>query len=105
MRENTKAYDMGDDVAEELKVERLNEIIELQNGIAYDINQLLIGSNVEVLVERDSSRSAEDLLGRTDTNKKTLFPRENATVGELRRVRIERANAQTLFGTLIPSVN
>lgn len=104
-RENTKAYDMGDDVAEELKVERLNEIIELQNGIAYEINQTLIGTEVEVLVERDSSRSADDLLGRTDTNKKTLFARGNANVGELRTVKIERANAQTLFGQLVPGVN
>jgi tRNA-2-methylthio-N6-dimethylallyladenosine synthase len=104
-RENTKAYDMGDDVAEELKVERLNEIIELQNGIAFDINQTMIGTDVEVLVERDSSRSADDLLGRTDTNKKTLFARGDANVGELRTVRIDRANAQTLFGTLLPGVN
>lgn len=104
-RENTKAFEMGDDVAEELKTERLNEIIELQNGIAFDINQQLIGTDVEVLVERDSSRSTEDLLGRTDTNKKTVFPRGNAAVGELRRVRIDRANAQTLFGTLLPGTN
>ena len=104
-RENTKAYDMGDDVTEELKVERLNEIIELQNGIAFDINQSLIGTDVEVLVERDSSRSANDLLGRTDTNKKTVFARGNANIGELRNVRIDRANAQTLFGTLVTSVN
>jgi tRNA-2-methylthio-N6-dimethylallyladenosine synthase len=104
-RENTKAYEMGDDVTEELKVERLNEIIELQNGIAFDINQTLIGTEVEVLVERDSSRSADDLLGRTDTNKKTVFARGNANVGELRTVKIDRANAQTLFGSLVPSVN
>ncbi len=104
-RESTKAWEMGDDVAEELKVERLNEIIELQNGIAFDINQLLIGKEVEVLVERDSSRSADDLLGRTDTNKKTLFPREDGAVGEIRTVRIERANAQTLFGTLVSNMN
>ena len=104
-RESTKAWEMGDDVAEELKVERLNEIIELQNGIAFDINQLLIGKEVEVLVERYSSRSADDLLGRTDTNKKTLFPREDGAVGEIRTVRIERANAQTLFGTLVSNMN
>jgi len=104
-RENTKAWDMGDDVAEELKVERLNEIIELQNGIAFDINQLLIGKDVEVLIERDSSRSADDLMGRTDTNKKTVFPRGNAIVGEIRKVKIERANAQTLIGKLVSNMN
>ena len=104
-RENTKAWDMGDDVPEELKVERLSEIIDLQNGIAFEINQSLIGKEVEVLIERDSSRSADDLHGRTDTNKKAVFPRGDAAIGEFRQVRIERANAQTLFGKLVPRVN
>jgi tRNA-2-methylthio-N6-dimethylallyladenosine synthase len=101
-RENTKAWDMGDDVPEELKVERLSEIIEIQSVISQEINQSIIGKEVEVLIERDSSRSADDLLGRTDTNKKTLFPREDAIVGQYRKVKIERTNAQTLFGTLVP---
>ncbi len=96
---------MGDDVPEEVKVERLSEIIELQNGIAFEINQSLIGKDVEVLIERDSSRSADDLHGRTDTNKKAVFPRENAAIGEIRKVRVERANAQTLFGRLVPGNN
>jgi tRNA-2-methylthio-N6-dimethylallyladenosine synthase len=101
-RENTKAWDMGDDVPEELKVERLSEIIEIQSVISQEINQSIIGKEVEVLIERDSSRSADDLLGRTDTNKKTLFPREDAIVGQYRKVKIERTNAQTLFGKLVP---
>lgn len=104
-RENTKAWDMGDDVAEEIKVERLSEIIEHQATISGEINQSLIGAEAEVLIERDSSRSSDDLLGRTDTNKKTLFPREDARIGEYRNVKIERANAQTLFGKLIPRMN
>ncbi|MBI2430198.1 MAG: MiaB/RimO family radical SAM methylthiotransferase [Ignavibacteriales bacterium] len=104
-RENTKAWDMGDDIPEEVKVERLNEIIKLQEEISFDLNRQLIGETVEVLVERDSSRSSDDLLGRTDTNKKTLFPRENAKVGEYRRVKVERTNAHTLFGKLFPGVN
>jgi len=104
-RENTKAWDMGDDVTDEVKTERLNEIISLQEEISSEVNQSLVGETVEVLVERDSSRSANDLLGRTDTNKKTLFPRNNALVGEYRKVKIERANAHTLFGKLIGSMN
>ena len=99
-RENTKAWDMGDDIPEEKKLERLNEIILLQESISLDLNQSMIGTNVEVLVERDSSRSADDLLGRTDTNKKTLFPRRDADVGQIRTVKIERASAHTLFGTV-----
>ncbi len=104
-RENTKAWDMGDDVPEELKVERLSEIIDIQSVISQEINQSIIGNEVEVLIERDSSRSTDDLLGRTDTNKKTLFPREDAMVGQYRTVKIERVNAQTLFGKLVPNVN
>lgn len=104
-REHTKAWEMGDDVPDPVKLERLNEIINIQEEISAEINQQLVGETVEVLVERDSSRSKDDLLGRTDTNKKTLFPRENAAVGEYRKVKIERANAHTLFGKLIPNVN
>ncbi len=104
-RENTKAWEMGDDVSEELKVERLSEIIDIQGTISQEINQSMIGKEVEVLIERDSSRSADDLLGRTDTNKKTLFPREDAVVGQYRTVKIERTNAQTLFGKLVPHMN
>ena len=104
-RENTKAWDMGDGIVDEVKVHRLNEIINLQEEISGDLNQSLVGETVEVLVERDSSRSSDDLLGRTDTNKKTLFPRENARLGEYRKIKIERANAHTLFGKLIVSMN
>ncbi len=104
-RENTKAWDMGDDVSDALKVERLSEIIEIQSVISQEINQSIIGKEVEVLIERDSSRSADDLLGRTDTNKKTLFPREDAVIGQYRKVKIERTNAQTLFGKLVSNVN
>jgi tRNA-2-methylthio-N6-dimethylallyladenosine synthase len=104
-RENTKAWEMGDDIAEEIKLERLNEIIEIQEEISAELNQKLIGKTVEVLVERDSSRSAEDLLGRTDTNKKALFPREDGAVGEYRRIIVERTNAHTLFGKLLPRMN
>jgi tRNA-2-methylthio-N6-dimethylallyladenosine synthase len=100
-RENTKAWDMGDDVPEEIKKERLNEIIALQEDISLEQNTKMIGETVEVLVERDSSRSADDCIGRTDTNKKTLFPRGNARVGEYRSVKIERATAHTLFGNLL----
>ncbi|MDD8017248.1 MAG: tRNA (N6-isopentenyl adenosine(37)-C2)-methylthiotransferase MiaB [Bacteroidota bacterium] len=104
-RENTKAWEMGDDVVEEKKVERLNEIIALQEDISNELNRAAVGQTMEVLVERDSSRSSDDLMGRTDTNKKTLFPREDALVGEYRNVKIERATAHTLFGKLVQNVN
>mgnify|MGYP000529390346 FL=1 len=97
-RENTKAWKMGDDISEEIKVQRLNEIIEVQNSIAAEINQTLIGKTVEVLAERESSRSKEDFVGRTDTNKKVLFPKENISIGNYATIKIHKTNSATLFG-------
>lgn len=100
-RENTKAWHMGDDVPEEIKVERLNEIIELQRAISVRKNQELIGQTVEILVEGESKRSSEDFTGRTDGNKMVVFPRGTSHVGELVNVKVERANSATLFGSLV----
>ncbi len=99
-RENTKAWEMGDDIPDEVKGKRLAEIVDLQSEISTRVNEQLLGATVEVLVERDSSRSKNDLLGRTDTNKKVLFPKEDARVGEYRKVKIHKTNSATLFGTL-----
>ena len=99
-RENTKAWHMGDDIPEEIKVARLNEIIDLQRAISVRLNQRMIGQTVEVLVEGPSRKSAEDFCGRTATNKMTVFPRADAEIGQYRRFRIDRANSATLFGSL-----
>lgn len=104
-RENTKAWEMGDTVDEEIKKQRLHEIVLLQESISHEINQSTIGSTVEILVENDSSRSSQDLMGRTDTNKKVVFPRADAKIGEYRTVKIERATAHTLIGTVLSGVN
>jgi tRNA-2-methylthio-N6-dimethylallyladenosine synthase len=104
-RENTKAWDMGDDVSEEIKQQRLAEIVKLQEEISAEINRAAIGKEFEVLVENDSSRSTADLMGRTDTNKKVVFPREDARIGEYRNVKIERVTAHTLIGKLLPRMN
>ncbi len=101
-RENTKAWNMEDDVPEEVKVRRLNEIIELQREISYKRNQEAIGTTVEVLVEGESRKSVNEFCGRTDTNKMVVFPRNGFRPGEYTRVRVERANAATLFGIHVP---
>jgi tRNA-2-methylthio-N6-dimethylallyladenosine synthase len=101
-RENTKAWQMGDDVPDEVKTERLNEIIEIQREISLRRNQELIGQTVEVLVEGPSKKDEAEFCGRTDTNKMVVFPGDGASVGEYRLVRIERVNAATLFGMLEP---
>jgi len=100
-RENTKAWALGDDVPEGVKIDRLNEIIEAQRAISLRRNRELIGRTVEVLVEGESRKSPQDFCGRTDTNKMVVFPRAGLHAGEYVSVRVERANAATLFGTLV----
>jgi tRNA-2-methylthio-N6-dimethylallyladenosine synthase len=101
-RENTKAWDMGDSVPETVKTRRLNEIIELQRSISYTKNQEELGSVMSVLVEGESRKSATDYCGKTDTNKMVVFPRNGEQKGEYANIRIEKANAATLFGTTLP---
>lgn len=98
-RENTKAWHMGDDVAEELKIERLNEIIDLQRELSLRKNEAMVSSVCEVLVEGESTKSASDYCGRTDTNKMVVFPKGACKIGQYLNVRIDRANSATLFGT------
>ncbi len=99
-REGTKAYRMNDDVPEETKTKRLNEIIDLQQTISYELNQKLIGTNEIVLVEGFSKKSDEFLAGRTDSNKVVVLPKDDSIyVGDYVKVKINRATSATLFGT------
>jgi tRNA-2-methylthio-N6-dimethylallyladenosine synthase len=100
-RENTKAWDMGDNVPEEVKVRRLNDIITHQQAISLRRNQALVGTTVEILVERESAKSEVEWMGRTDTNRITVFPKENARLGEIVKIKIHNCNSATLFGTLV----
>jgi tRNA-2-methylthio-N6-dimethylallyladenosine synthase len=99
-RENTKAWHMGDDVPEDLKIERLNQIIDLQRSISLRRNQEMIGRDVEILVEGESTKSASDLCGRTDTNKMVVFPKGTSQIGQYVTIHIDRANSATLFGAV-----
>lgn len=92
---------MPDDVSEELKLSRLNEIIALQNQISAESNKQDIGKEFDVLVEGFSKRSNEQLFGRTSQNKVVIFPRENRRIGEFIRVKITSASSATLFGDVI----
>ena len=100
-REHTKAYAWGDDVPDEVKVTRLNEIIELQQRISREKNQSMIAEVVEVLVEGPSRKSADEFMGRTDTNRVVIFPKTDCNPGNSVRVRIGRANSATLFGSIV----
>jgi tRNA-2-methylthio-N6-dimethylallyladenosine synthase len=96
-RERTKAYEMGDDVPDEVKTHRLNEIIELQQKISYEINQTLIGKKFEVLIEDYSKKSNDFYMGRTDTNKIVILPKDGLKIGDYCLATITRANSATLF--------
>lgn len=104
-REGTKAYKMGDDVPEDVKTKRLQEIIDLQQQISYEINQGLIGKEEIVLVEGFSRKSNEFLSGRTDTNKVTIIlAQENIKPGDYVRVKINKATSATLCGEYLSHI-
>jgi tRNA-2-methylthio-N6-dimethylallyladenosine synthase len=97
------AKKLPDNVPEELKIKRLNEIIALQNEVSNDSNQKDIGRIFEVLVEGFSKRSKEQLFGRTSQNKVVIFPREGRKIGEFIQVKILSASSATLIGEVIAS--
>lgn len=104
-REGTPAFKLGDDIPEETKARRLNEIISLQQNISYEVNQSLVGKTVEVMVEGTSKKSDMQLSGRTDTNKTVIFPIGPFNPGDIVNVKINRASAATLFGEAVGSLN
>lgn len=105
-REGTKAFKMNDDVSEETKTKRLQEIINLQQQISFELNQELIGKEEVVLVEGFSKKSDKFLSGRTDTNKVVIIPVDDRiNVGQYVRVKINRATSATLFGEFVGFVN
>ena len=87
-----------DDVAEEVKVRRLNELIALQNELSAESNRRCEGRAFEVLVEGVSKRSREQLFGRTEQNKVVVFDRGNHHIGEYVNVRITGSSSATLKG-------
>lgn len=97
-RKNTESYKLVDNVSEEVKIRRLNEIIELQRSISLKRNEALVGRKVKVLIEGLSKKSIADYCGRTDTNKMVVFPKNGDVVGEYIDIQIEKVNSATLFG-------
>ena len=92
---------LPDNIAEEEKVRRLNEIIALQNELSLASNRREIGKTVEVLVEGFSKRSHDDMFGRTSQYKTVVFPRAGRHIGELVQVRVLEASAATLRGEIV----
>ncbi len=89
---------LPDDVPEEVKIRRLNEIIALQNRLSAEANARCVGRTYEVLVEGVSKRSREQLFGRTEQNRVVVFDRGTHRVGDLVQVRITGSSSATLLG-------
>lgn len=92
---------MPDNVPEEVKVERLNRMIALQNELSAESNRRDIGKVFEVLVEGFSKRSREHMMGRTQQNKAAVFPRGTVKVGDFVNVRVTDASSATLICELV----
>ena len=92
---------LPDNVPEDVKIRRLNELIALQTEMSAEVNKREEGLEREVLVEGFSKRSREQLCGRTEQGKMVVFDKGNHHVGELVRVRITGSTSATLLGTAL----
>ncbi|MCF8379756.1 MAG: tRNA (N6-isopentenyl adenosine(37)-C2)-methylthiotransferase MiaB [Bacteroidales bacterium] len=91
----------ADDIPEETKTRRLNEIIELQNQLSLESKQKDIGEVFEVLIEGRSKKSSEELFGRTSQNKVVVFPKMHFKTGDYVQVKITDCSSATLKGSAI----
>ncbi len=92
---------LPDDVPEEVKIRRLNEIIALQNELSAEANRKCIGQQYEVLIEGVSKRSRDELFGRTGQNKVVIVPRGDLRIGQTVRVVITESSSATLKGKVL----
>ncbi len=91
---------MPDNVSEEVKIDRLNRMIALQNELSLASNRRDIGKTFDVLVEGVSKRSKEQFVGRNQQNKTLVFPRGNYRVGDIVKVKVLEVSSATLIGEL-----
>ena len=94
------AKHLPDNIPEEVKIHRLNQIIALQNQLSLTSNLNDIGKTFEVLVEGYSKRSRDDFYGRTSQNKVVIFPKNGTKIGDLIDVTIHRATGASLIGEI-----
>jgi tRNA-2-methylthio-N6-dimethylallyladenosine synthase len=92
---------MEDDVPEETKLRRLQEIVALQREHSAMRTQEFVGKTVEVLIEKDSKRSDKDWSGRNPQNIMVVFPKENYKIGEFVNVKITNCTSGTLLGEAV----
>lgn len=95
------AKHLPDNVSEEEKIRRLNELISLQTQISAERNKEDEGKEFDILIERFSKRSHDQLMGRTPQNKAVVIPKGNHHIGETVRVRVTGSSSATLMGELL----
>ncbi len=96
------ARKMEDDVPEEIKKRRLQEVVDLQQKLSLERTQRFIGQTVEVLIEKESKRSSEHWSGRNSQNTMVVFPKEgNYKPGDFVNVRIANCTSATLIGEAV----
>jgi tRNA-2-methylthio-N6-dimethylallyladenosine synthase len=93
----------ADDIPEEVKKRRLQEIVSLQNELSRQSNEKDIGKRFEVLIEGDSKKSTEDWMGRTSQNKVVVFPKKDhsCSKGDYVQVRVTDCTKATLLGEIV----
>lgn len=97
------ARKLEDNIPEEVKLDRLQRMINLQNELSEESNKRDIGKTFEVLVEGFSKKSREQLYGRTQQNKVVVFDKGDARIGQFVHVTIERVSSATLIGHRVAS--
>ena len=95
------AHTMPDNVPEDVKIDRLNRMIALQNELSQESNRRDIGKTFDVLVEGVSKRSKEQMVGRNQQNKTLVFPRGECRIGDTVRVKVVSVSSATLIGELV----
>jgi tRNA-2-methylthio-N6-dimethylallyladenosine synthase len=92
------AKKLDDNISDEIKSRRLQEIIDLQLELSRESNEKDLGKEFEVLIEGFSKRSREQLFGRNEQNKVVIFDKKNYRIGQFARVKITGFTSATLFG-------
>ena len=95
------AKKLNDDVPEDVKGRRLNEIIALQQKLSYESNLKDVGKTFEVLIEGVSKRSGKQFSGRNQQNKVVVFDKEDAKIGQYVNVKITDCTSATLIGKIL----
>ncbi|MFW5873090.1 MAG: tRNA (N6-isopentenyl adenosine(37)-C2)-methylthiotransferase MiaB [Bacillota bacterium] len=101
-REGTPAAKRDDQISSEEKHRRLQALMEKQNQISYEVNQKLIGKEIDVLVEGESKKDPDYFSARSDGNKLVIIPaKSNKLIGKFIKTKINEAGSWTLYGEIV----